>query len=190
MPIREIAARPLSIAFGRFRSTAAMWKFCAAEPSGLQMKIAHDRGACRDSYAWRIIRCASAAGRQSRHRRQDRRHSVVQCYGGRISRSRAKDRCRRFHVGPTSADPALQVRAIEDLIAQGVKVVGDVPNDAEVLEPVLQKVKDAGIIVTRMNRPARRAPTPNQQGYCRRSRGDGPVKPPKAMAAELPSIWL
>ena len=35
-----------------------------------------------------------------------------------------------FMVGPTSADPALQVRAIEDLIAQGVNVIGVVPNDA------------------------------------------------------------
>ena len=44
-----------------------------------------------------------------------------------------------FMVGPTSADPALQVRAIEDLIAQGVNVIGVVPNDATVLEPVLQE---------------------------------------------------
>ena len=46
-----------------------------------------------------------------------------------------------FMVGPTSADPALQVRAIEDLIAQGVDVIGVVPNDAEVLEPVLQRAE-------------------------------------------------
>lgn len=52
-----------------------------------------------------------------------------------------------FMVGPTSADPALQVRAIEDLIAQGVDVIGVVPNDATVLEPVLKKARDAGIIV-------------------------------------------
>ena len=51
-----------------------------------------------------------------------------------------------FMVGPTSADPALQVRAIEDLIAQGVKAIGVVPNDAKVLAPVLQKAKNAGII--------------------------------------------
>jgi simple sugar transport system substrate-binding protein len=50
-------------------------------------------------------------------------------------------------IGPTSADPALQVRAIEDLIAQGVNVIGVVPNDATVLEPVLKKARDAGIIV-------------------------------------------
>ncbi|RQR65129.1 autoinducer 2 ABC transporter substrate-binding protein [Burkholderia sp. Bp9126] len=52
-----------------------------------------------------------------------------------------------FMVGPTSADPALQVRAIEDLIAQHVDVIGVVPNDAEVLEPVLQRARAAGIKV-------------------------------------------
>ena len=50
-------------------------------------------------------------------------------------------------VGPTSADPALQVRAIEDLIAQGVDVIGVVPNDETALEPVLQKAREAGIKV-------------------------------------------
>ncbi|MDC6127763.1 substrate-binding domain-containing protein, partial [Burkholderia gladioli] len=52
-----------------------------------------------------------------------------------------------FMVGPTSADPALQVRAIEDLIAQHVDVIGVVPNDAQVLEPVLQRARAAGIKV-------------------------------------------
>jgi simple sugar transport system substrate-binding protein len=52
-----------------------------------------------------------------------------------------------FMVGPTSADPALQVRAIEDLIAQGVDVIGVVPNDEAALEPVLEKARAAGIKV-------------------------------------------
>lgn len=52
-----------------------------------------------------------------------------------------------FMVGPTSADPALQVRAVEDLIAQGVDVIGVVPNDAGVLEPVLKRAMDQGIHV-------------------------------------------
>ncbi|WP_448151254.1 substrate-binding domain-containing protein [Labrys miyagiensis] len=52
-----------------------------------------------------------------------------------------------FMVGPTSADPALQVRAIEDLIAKNVDVIGVVPNDAEVLEPVLERARKAGIKV-------------------------------------------
>lgn len=58
-----------------------------------------------------------------------------------------------FMVGPTSADPALQVRAIEDLIAQGVDVIGVVPNDAEVLEPVLKKAREAGIKVVTHESP-------------------------------------
>lgn len=52
-----------------------------------------------------------------------------------------------FMVGPTSADPALQVRAVEDLIARGVDVIGIVPNDSAALEPVLQRARDAGIKV-------------------------------------------
>jgi simple sugar transport system substrate-binding protein len=50
-------------------------------------------------------------------------------------------------IGPTSADPALQVRAIEDLIAKNVKVIGVVPNDEKALEPVLEKAMKAGIKV-------------------------------------------
>lgn len=60
-------------------------------------------------------------------------------------------------IGPTSADPALQVRAIEDLIAQGVKVIGVVPNDSKVLEPVLTKARENGIIVITHE-------SPNQKG--------------------------
>lgn len=50
-------------------------------------------------------------------------------------------------IGPTSADPALQVRAIEDLIAKGVSIIGVVPNDEAALEPVLTKARAAGIKV-------------------------------------------
>lgn len=52
-----------------------------------------------------------------------------------------------WQVGPTSADPALQVRAIEDLIAQKVDIIGVVPNDPKVLEPVLKRAREAGIKV-------------------------------------------
>jgi simple sugar transport system substrate-binding protein len=50
-------------------------------------------------------------------------------------------------IGPTSADPALQVRAIEDLIAKKVNVIGVVPNDEKAIEPVLEKARAAGIKV-------------------------------------------
>lgn len=52
-----------------------------------------------------------------------------------------------FMVAPTSADPALQVRAVEDLIARKVDVIGVVPNDAEVLEPVFKRAREQGIKV-------------------------------------------
>lgn len=50
-------------------------------------------------------------------------------------------------IGPVSPDPALQVQAIEDLIAKNVDVIGIVPNDQSALEPVLKKAMDAGIKV-------------------------------------------
>lgn len=50
-------------------------------------------------------------------------------------------------VGPTQADAAQQVRAIEDLIARKVAVIGIVPNDSAALAPVLGRARDAGIKV-------------------------------------------
>src|ERR1700727_3058109 len=64
-----------------------------------------------------------------------------------IKEQGAKDGVDAFMVAPTSADPSLQVRAIEDLIAKKVNVIGVVPNDEKALEPGLQKARDAGIRV-------------------------------------------
>lgn len=64
-----------------------------------------------------------------------------------IKSEAAKEGIDAWMVGPTSSDPALQVRAIEDLIAQKVDIIGVVPNDPKVLEPVLKRVRDAGIRV-------------------------------------------
>jgi simple sugar transport system substrate-binding protein len=50
-----------------------------------------------------------------------------------------------YMVGPTTADPAQQVRAVEDLIAKKVSAIGVVPNDAKALEPVFERAKAAGI---------------------------------------------
>lgn len=61
-----------------------------------------------------------------------------------------------FMIGPTSADPALQVRAVEDLIAQGVDAIGVVPNDAEVLEPVLARARAQGIKVITHESPGQK----------------------------------
>lgn len=59
-------------------------------------------------------------------------------------------------VGPTQADAAQQVSAIEDLIARKVSVIGVVPNDAAALEPVLGRARDAGIKVLTHESPGQR----------------------------------
>ena len=64
-----------------------------------------------------------------------------------IKEEGTKDGVDAFMIGPTSADPSLQVRAIEDLIAKKVDVIGVVPNDEKALEPVLEKARAAGIKV-------------------------------------------
>lgn len=55
--------------------------------------------------------------------------------------------CNAWMIGPTQADAAQQVSAIEDLIARKVDVIGVVPNDASSLVPVLQRARAAGIHV-------------------------------------------
>lgn len=52
-----------------------------------------------------------------------------------------------YQVGPADADPAQQVKLVEDLISKGVDAIAVVPNDAKSLEPVFEKAKAAGIIV-------------------------------------------
>ncbi|MBV9997973.1 MAG: autoinducer 2 ABC transporter substrate-binding protein [Verrucomicrobia bacterium] len=64
-----------------------------------------------------------------------------------IKRAGTEDHVKAYMVGPTTADPAQQVRAVEDLIAKRVSVIGVVPNDAKALEPVFDRAKAAGIPV-------------------------------------------
>jgi simple sugar transport system substrate-binding protein len=52
-----------------------------------------------------------------------------------------------YQVGPAEADPAQQVKIVEDLIAKGVDAICVVPNDATAMEPVFQKAKSKGIVV-------------------------------------------
>ncbi|CNE51797.1 autoinducer 2 ABC transporter substrate-binding protein [Yersinia mollaretii] len=52
-----------------------------------------------------------------------------------------------YQVGPSSTDAPQQVKIIEDLIAKKVSAISIVPNDADVLEPVFKKARDAGIVV-------------------------------------------
>src|SRR5580693_8001344 len=62
-----------------------------------------------------------------------------------IKRAGKEDKVNAYMVGPTTADPAQQVRAVEDLIAKKVSVIAVVPNDAKALEPVFDRAKVAGI---------------------------------------------
>jgi simple sugar transport system substrate-binding protein len=52
-----------------------------------------------------------------------------------------------YQVGPSEADPAQQVKIVEDLIAKGVDAICVVPNDATAMVPVFNKAKSKGIIV-------------------------------------------
>src|SRR6201997_5732810 len=62
-----------------------------------------------------------------------------------------------YMIGPTTADPAQQVRAVEDLIAKKVKLIAVVPNDAKALEPVFDRAQAAHI-------PVITHESPNQKG--------------------------
>lgn len=61
-----------------------------------------------------------------------------------------------FTINPTTDDPAAQVRAIEDMIAKKVDVIGVVPNDGKALEPVLGRAHDAGISVVMNESPGQK----------------------------------
>jgi simple sugar transport system substrate-binding protein len=70
-----------------------------------------------------------------------------------IKKVAAEQHVDAWMVGPTQADAAQQVRAVEDLIARKVDVIGVVPNDAVALEPVFQRAKAAGIKVVTHESP-------------------------------------
>lgn len=52
-----------------------------------------------------------------------------------------------YQVGPADADPAQQVRMVEDLISKGVDAICVTPNDATALEPVFDRAREAGIVI-------------------------------------------
>src|ERR1700719_1724413 len=64
-----------------------------------------------------------------------------------------------YMVGPNSADPAQQVRLVEDLVAKKVKVIAVVPNDAKALEPVFNRAQAAGIPVITHESPDQKGNT-------------------------------
>ena len=52
-----------------------------------------------------------------------------------------------YQIGPSDADPAQQVKMVEDLISKGVDAICITPNDATALEPVFDKAREKGILV-------------------------------------------
>lgn len=52
-----------------------------------------------------------------------------------------------YQVGPSDADPAQQVKIVEDLINKGVQAICITPNDAKALEPAFAKAKAKGIVI-------------------------------------------
>lgn len=52
-----------------------------------------------------------------------------------------------YQIAPEGGDPAKQVQMVEDLIAQGVDAICVVPNDTKSMAPVLDKAREAGIVV-------------------------------------------
>ena len=56
-------------------------------------------------------------------------------------------------IGPVTVDAAQQVRLVEDVIAKKVNVLGLIPLDVKVLAPVVQRARDAGIIVITQEGP-------------------------------------
>ena len=52
-----------------------------------------------------------------------------------------------YQIGPSDADPAQQVKMVEDLINKGVDAICITPNDAKALEPAFKKASDKGIAI-------------------------------------------
>jgi simple sugar transport system substrate-binding protein len=52
-----------------------------------------------------------------------------------------------YQIGPADADPAQQVKMVEDLISKKVAAICITPNDATALEPVFKKAREQGILI-------------------------------------------
>jgi simple sugar transport system substrate-binding protein len=57
---------------------------------------------------------------------------------------------------PSSDDPAHQIRAVEDLIARKVQVIGVIPNNGAALESVFKRAQEAGIRVIVHEQPGQK----------------------------------
>jgi simple sugar transport system substrate-binding protein len=66
-----------------------------------------------------------------------------------------------YQVGPAEADPAQQVKVIEDMISKGVDAILTWPNDSQSVEPAFKKAKSQGILTMTMENPQQKEVTWN-----------------------------
>lgn len=59
-----------------------------------------------------------------------------------------------YTIGPSEADPAQQVKIVQDLIAKEVDAICVVPNDASAMVPVFQRAQNQGIVVLTHESPS------------------------------------
>lgn len=62
-----------------------------------------------------------------------------------------------IYNGPTTADAAEQIKMLEDYITVGVDAICIAPNDPAAMDPVLTKIRNAGIFVLDWDTPANAA---------------------------------
>ncbi|MBB1076586.1 substrate-binding domain-containing protein [Rhodoferax sp. 4810] len=85
-------------------------------------------------------------------------------------------------TGPAKADPAQQVKLIEDLIAKKVDVIGLVPLDTKVTAQVVKRARDAGIIVITQEGPNQEGKTWDVELMSSQQYGEAQMK---ALAREM-----
>ncbi|BBK33161.1 periplasmic binding protein [Allostella humosa] len=85
-------------------------------------------------------------------------------------------------IGPANVDPAQQVKLLEDLIARKVDVIGLVPLDVKVTEPVLRRAQAGGITVITHEGPEQEGRTWNVELIDSVSFGEEQMK---KLAAEM-----
>ena len=79
-------------------------------------------------------------------------------------------------TGPATADPAQQVKLMEDLIAKKVDVIGLVPLDTSVTAEVVKRAKAAGIIVVTQEGPNQEGKTWDVELMSARAYGEAQMK--------------
>lgn len=85
-------------------------------------------------------------------------------------------------TGPAKADPAQQVKLIEDLIAKKVDVIGLVPLDTKVTAQVVKRAREAGIIVITQEGPNQEGKTWDVELMSAQAYGEAQMK---ALAREM-----